>query len=132
MARQHESKSGSKSPGRPKAQRSGQPTTPTASRRRPRLIRRVVRTTSRRTTAYAIPAAPVVELILQRPLGTLLEGDRTWGMALLLTLCVPPIIPLLIWFGLWRFNANIWWALLITLIGMGIWSIALLLWVSLQ
>lgn len=74
----------------------------------------------------------MVELILQRPLGTLLEGDRTWGMALLLTLCVPPIIPLLIWFGLWRFNANIWWALLITLIGMGIWSIALLLWVSLQ
>jgi hypothetical protein len=81
---------------------------------------------------YAIPAAPVVELILQRPFGTLLSGDRAWGMALLLTLCVPPIILLLIWFGLWRFNANIWRALLITLIGMWIWSIALLLWVSLQ
>ena len=81
---------------------------------------------------YAIPAAPVVELILQRPFGTLLSGDRAWGMALLLTLCVPPIIPLLIWFGLWRFNANIWWSLLIALIGMWIRSIALLLWVNLQ
>jgi hypothetical protein len=81
---------------------------------------------------YAIPAAPVVELILQRPFGSLFDGDRAWGMAILLTLCVPPIIPLLIWFGLWRFNANIWWALLITLVGMWIWSIALLLWVSLQ
>ena len=54
------------------------------------------------------------------------------SMALLLTLCVPPVIPLLIWFGLWRFNANIWWALLITLIGMWLWSILLLLWVSFQ
>jgi hypothetical protein len=81
---------------------------------------------------YTIPAAPVVELILQRPFGTLLSGDRAWGMALLLTLCVPPIIPLLIWFGLWRFNANIWWSLLIALIGMWIRSIALLLWVNLQ
>jgi hypothetical protein len=81
---------------------------------------------------YAIPAAPIVELILQRPFGSLFDGDRAWGMAILLTLCVPLIIPLLIWFGLWRFNANIWWALLITLVGMWIWSIALLLWVSFQ
>lgn len=81
---------------------------------------------------YGIPAAPVVELILGRPFGTLFEGDRAWGMALLLTLCVPPIIPLLIWFGLWRFNANIWWALLVNFIGMWLWSIALLLWVSFQ
>ena len=82
---------------------------------------------------YAIPAAPVVELILHRPFGTLLHGDRAFGMALLLTLCVPPpVIPLLVWFGLWRFHANIWWALLITLIGMWFWSIALLLWVSAQ
>lgn len=81
---------------------------------------------------YAIPAAPVVELILGRPFGTLLQGDRAWGMALLLTLVVPPVIPLLLWFGLWRFNANIWWALLITLAGIWLWSIAWLLFVSLQ
>ena len=81
---------------------------------------------------YAIPAAPVVELILGRPFGTLLDGDRALGMALLLTLAVPPIIPLLIWFGLWRFHANIWWALLITLIGVWLWSIGWLLFVSLQ
>ena len=42
------------------------------------------------------------------------------------------VIPLLIWFGLWRFNANIWWALLITIIGVWLWSIGWLLFVSLQ
>ena len=81
---------------------------------------------------FAIPAAPVVELILGRPFGSLFHGDRAWGMALLLTLLVPPVIPLFLWFGLWRFNANIWWALLITLIGIWLWSIAVLLWVSFQ
>lgn len=81
---------------------------------------------------YAIPAAPVVELFLGRPFGTLLEGDRAWGMAILLTLVVPPVIPLLIWFAMWRFTANIWWALLITLAGVWLWSIAWLLFVSLQ
>ncbi len=64
------------------------------------------------------------------PLRHAARGRPRLGMALLLTLVVPPIIPVLIWFGLWRFNANIWWALLITVIGIWLWSIGWLLYVS--
>ena len=79
---------------------------------------------------YAIPAAPVVELIRGMPFGTLVDGDRAWGMALLLTLVVPPIIPLAIYLGLRWFKGNIWPALLLTLGAMWIWSVLALLYVS--
>jgi hypothetical protein len=81
---------------------------------------------------YAIPAAPIVELMRGMPIGTFTHGDRAWGTALLLTLVVPPIIPLALYWGLRWFQGNIWWALLVTLGAMWVWSVAALLFVSFQ
>jgi hypothetical protein len=81
---------------------------------------------------YAIPAAPVVEVLRGMEFGTLVDGDRAWGMALLLTLLVPVAIPILVWAGMVWFRANIWPTLGLTLVGMWAWSCALLFWVSFQ
>lgn len=46
---------------------------------------------------YASMTAPVAELIRGLRPGTMLIGDGAWPIALVMTLAVPPALPLAIW-----------------------------------
>lgn len=46
---------------------------------------------------YAVFTAPLVELFRGLPAGSLLTGDRAWPTAILMTLAVPPALPLAVW-----------------------------------
>jgi hypothetical protein len=46
---------------------------------------------------YALLTAPVVEALRGLPQGSLLVGDNAWPIAILMTLAVPPALPLAVW-----------------------------------
>ncbi|CAN7160664.1 hypothetical protein [Devosia sp. LjRoot3] len=50
---------------------------------------------------YAVVTAPVAELLRGLPAGSLLGGDRAWPLAIVMTLAVPPALPLAVWLVGW-------------------------------
>jgi hypothetical protein len=57
---------------------------------------------------YAVVTAPVVELLRGLPAGSLLSGDRAWPLAIVMTLAVPPALPLAVWLVGWLRPAAGW------------------------
>lgn len=43
---------------------------------------------------YSLAAAPVAELLRGLPAGSMLDGERAWPVAIMMTLAVPPALPL--------------------------------------
>jgi len=73
---------------------------------------------------FAALAEPLVEMARGVPPGSLIQGDRAWPAAILMTLAVPPAIPLVHGLVLWRKPAwNAWLQLLAILVGTYIWSV---------
>ena len=79
---------------------------------------------------YMGPAVPVVELLRSVPPGSLFRGDAAWPTAILLTLLVQPLLPVLLWLGLRLFQRRVGPALLVSLLGLWVWTILLLLGLS--
>jgi hypothetical protein len=79
---------------------------------------------------YMGPAVPIVELLRGMPQGSLFRGDAAWPTAILLTLLVPPLLPVLLWLGLRLFLRRLWPALFVSLVGLWLWAILLLLGLS--
>jgi len=75
--------------------------------------------------------APVVEHLRGLPRGTLLAGDRAWPTSLLLSFVAPLAIPFAIFAGLKLFSGNIWPSLVVTALAVWLWSILVLLAMSL-
>lgn len=46
---------------------------------------------------YASLTAPIAELLRGLPPGSLLSGERAWPLAIVMTLAVPPALPLAVW-----------------------------------
>jgi thiosulfate reductase cytochrome b subunit len=57
---------------------------------------------------YAVVTAPVAELLRGLPAGSLLSGDRAWPLAIVMTLAVPPALPLAVWLVGWLRPAAGW------------------------
>ena len=57
---------------------------------------------------YAVVTAPVAELLRGLPAGSLLSGDRAWPLAIVMTLAVPPALPLAVWLVGWMRPAAGW------------------------
>lgn len=57
---------------------------------------------------YAVVTAPVAELLRGLPAGSLLSGDRAWPLAIMMTLAVPPALPLAVWMVGWLRPAAGW------------------------
>ena len=58
--------------------------------------------------AYASVTAPLAELLRGLPPGSLLAGDRAWPLAIVMTLAVPPALPLAVWLLGWLRPAAGW------------------------
>jgi hypothetical protein len=80
---------------------------------------------------YAMLAAPVAELIRGLPQGSLLDGDRAWPTAILMSIIVPPALPV----GLW-IREKLWpeagWAEAIAWVvaGVYLWALVAMVWAS--
>jgi hypothetical protein len=57
---------------------------------------------------YASVTAPLAELLRGLPPGSLLTGDRAWPLAIVMTLAVPPALPLAVWLLGWLRPAAGW------------------------
>lgn len=57
---------------------------------------------------YAVVTAPVAELLRGLPAGSLLSGDRAWPLAIVMTLAVPPALPVAVWLVGWLRPAAGW------------------------
>lgn len=57
---------------------------------------------------YASLTAPIAEILRGLPPGSLLTGDRAWPLAIVMTLAVPPALPLAVWLVSWLRPAAGW------------------------
>jgi hypothetical protein len=82
---------------------------------------------------YAGLAEIVVAPMLGQPIGSLTDGDRALGIALLMTLIVPPILPVA-QLGLMLANRSAHWSIqvLVALAALYIWSCAIVLYITLN
>lgn len=82
---------------------------------------------------YAGLAEIVVAPLLGQPIGSLTADDRALGIAFLLTLIVPPVLPVA-QLGLMLANRNAHWAVqaLVALLALYVWSCAIVLYITLN
>lgn len=76
---------------------------------------------------YGSLAVWLVELLRGFPLGSVFQGDRAWPLFILLTLLVPPALPLGLWLGLRWFAGRLWPALALALAAVWLWTVIVLL-----
>ncbi len=71
-------------------------------------------------------ADPIVQLVRGLP-GPLMDGDRAWPLAILLTLAVPPAIPVTVLAQrIWRPAMPFWQLTLLALAVLYIWTVVLM------
>jgi hypothetical protein len=80
---------------------------------------------------YALVTAPIVELIRGLPMGSLLDGERAWPTAILMSMLVPLALPASMFIVHWLrpkagwLEATMWVAA-----GCYLWAFGVLLWTS--
>jgi hypothetical protein len=80
---------------------------------------------------FAIAVEPPVNLIRGEPFYALTDGDRAFGVHLLLTYITPPAFPMSYWLARTALPAMGGWPrALLVLLGAWVWSATILLWVS--
>jgi hypothetical protein len=77
---------------------------------------------------FAVLAEIVVAPLKGMPIGSIVSGDRAWPAAIMMTLVVPPAIPVVHGLVRWRKPAwNAWPQLLSIVVGTYLWSVIALL-----
>lgn len=80
---------------------------------------------------YAVVTAPVAELLRGLPAGSLLTGDRAWPLAIVMTLAVPPALPLAVWLVGWLRPAAGWFEAAAWVVGgVYLWALAVVVGLS--